>query len=150
MIVGAILIVVGLVAAAAAHPSLAAPIAIMGDAIFWPIDGLPGAPSEPLERLFVAVAGGLMTGWGAMFVALGRGWSTGRSFVAGAVAWFVVDSMGSAMAGVPLNVAGNVPFLALMLWAARPLAGGRPGSDLPERGQRPSAAIREPAEAEAR
>jgi hypothetical protein len=44
--------------------------------------------------------------------------------VAGAIAWFVVDSTGSAMAGVPLNIAGNVPFLALMLWAAWPLAGG--------------------------
>jgi hypothetical protein len=120
VIVGAILIVVGVVAAAAVHPSLGAPIAIMGDLVFWPVDGLPGAPSSPLERLFAAVAGGLMTGWGAMFVALGRGWSVGKAIATGAAAWFVVDSVASAVAGVPLNVVGNVPFLALMLWAIWP------------------------------
>jgi hypothetical protein len=125
VIVGAILIAVGVVAAAAVHPSLSAPIAIMGDLVFWPVDGLPGAPSGPLERLFAAVAGGLMTGWGAMFVTLGRGWAVGKAIAAGAAAWFVVDSAGSAIAGIPLNVVGNVPFLALMLWAVWPSIGTR-------------------------
>jgi hypothetical protein len=120
VIVGAILIVVGVVAAASVHPSLGAPIAIMGDLVFWPVDGLPGAPSGQLERLFAAVAGGLMTGWGAMFVALGRGWAVGRAIAIGAAAWFLVDSTGSVVAGVLLNVVGNVPFLALMLWAVWP------------------------------
>lgn len=104
---------------------LGAPIAIMGDLVFWPVDGLPGAPSEPLERLFTAVAGGLMTGWGAMFVALGRGWAVGTAIATGAAAWFVVDSAGSVVAGVPLNVVGNVPSLALMLWAVWPSIGTR-------------------------
>ena len=123
VIVGAILIVVGVVAAAAVHPSLGTPIAIMGDLVFWPVDGLPGAPSGPLERLFAAVAGGLMTGWGAMFVALGHGWAVGKAIATGAAAWFAVDSAGSLVAGVPLNVVGNVPFLALMQWAVWPSIG---------------------------
>lgn len=64
-----------------------------------------------------------MTGWGAMFVGLGRGWAFGRVVAAGGTAWFVVDSAGSVVAGVPLNVIGNVPFLVLMLWAVWPAIG---------------------------
>jgi uncharacterized membrane protein len=37
----------------------------------------------------------------------------------------VVDSASSVVAGVPLNVVGNVPFLALMLWAVWPSIGAR-------------------------
>ncbi len=117
-IVGAVFIVVGLISAAAAHPALGAPIGIMGDVIFWPIDGSPVAPALPTERLFAAIAGGLMTGWGVMLLLLGRGASVTRAFVIGGLAWFTVDGTGSVMAGGPLNVLGNLPFLALVVWAA--------------------------------
>lgn len=116
--VGAVFIVVGLVAAAAAHPALGGPIALLGDLIFWPIDGLPGPPDEPVERLFAGIAGGLMVGWGAMLVWLGRGASVGRSLLTGGIAWFVIDGTASLMAGAPLNIVGNMAFLALVVWAA--------------------------------
>jgi hypothetical protein len=118
-VVGAVFLIVGLVSAAAAHPALGAPIGIMGDVIFWPIDGSPGAPASPMERLYAAVAGGLMTGWGTMLVLLSRGTNVVRAFLLGGVACFAVDSGGSILAGVPLNVLGNVPFLALIVWATR-------------------------------
>lgn len=124
VIAGAILIVVGMTAAAAAHPSLGGPIALLADPVFWPIDGLPGVSSDPVARLYAAVAGGLMVGWGMMFVGLGRGWSVGRAIATGAIGWFTVDSAGSVVAGAPLNVVGNVGFLALTIWAAWPSIDG--------------------------
>jgi hypothetical protein len=119
-VVGAIFILVGLLSAAAAHPTLGAPTGIMGDVIFWPPDGSPGAPALPTERLYAAIAGGLMTGWGVMLILLGRGATVARAFLAGGLAWFVVDGIGSMFAGVPLNILGNVPFLAAVVWATRP------------------------------
>jgi hypothetical protein len=90
----------------------------MGDPIFWPVDGLPGAPELPTERLFAAVAGGLMVGWGVMLVKLGRRASVSRALLIGGAAWFVVDGAGSVLAGAPLNIVGNLAFLALIAWAA--------------------------------
>lgn len=124
-IVGVVFVAVGLMTAAAAHPALGAPIGIMGDIIFWPVDGSPGAPALPTERLFAAIAGGLMTGWGAMLLLLGRSASVARAFLIGGVAWFTADGTGSVLAGVPLNVLGNLPFLALVAWAAMPGDRGR-------------------------
>lgn len=118
-------IVVGLLSAGAAHPALSVPIGIMADVTFWPIEGSPGAPALPTERLFAAIAGGLMIGWGAMLLLLGRGTSVARSFLIGGVAWFIVDGTGSVLVGVPLNVLGNLPFLALIVWATWPGLLGR-------------------------
>ena len=117
-VVGSVFILIGLVAAASAHPALGGPIALMGDPIFWPIDGLPGAPDQPVERLFAGIAGGLMVGWGTMLVWIGRGASIGPSLLAGGIAWFAIDGTASVVAGAPLNVVGNVVFLALIAWAA--------------------------------
>ena len=117
-IVGIAFIGIGLVAGAASHPALGGPIALLGDLVFWPLDGLPGAPEGPIERLFAAVAGGLMVGWGTMIIWLGRGAAVGRALVAGGVAWFVVDGVGSLAAGAPLNIIGNLPFLVLIVWAS--------------------------------
>jgi hypothetical protein len=113
-----VFILIGLVAAASAHPALGGPIALMGDPIFWPIDGLPGAPDQPVERLFAGIAGGLMVGWGTMLVWIGRGASLGRSLLTGGIAWFAIDGTASVLAGAPLNIVGNVVFLALIGWAA--------------------------------
>lgn len=117
-LVGGFIALTGLLAAAAAHPALGAPIGFLADIVFWPIDGAPGAPGEPLTQLFAAVAGGVMVGWGSMLVALGRGASLAGALLAGGGAWFVVDGAGSVAAGAPLNIVGNLAFLGLVAWAA--------------------------------
>lgn len=118
-VTGVIFVAVGLLSAAAPLPPLASLFGALADVTFWPIDGSPGAPSLPTERWFAAIAGGLMTGWGVMLAALGRDRYVNEALLLGGVAWFVVDGAGSVLAGAPLNVIGNVPFLALIVWAAR-------------------------------
>jgi len=124
---GVVFVGVGLVTALAAHPSSGALFALATDLIFWPLDGSPGALALPTERVLAAVSGGLMIGWGAMLLSLGRGSSTARALLIGGLAWFAIDSAGSLVAGVPLNALGNVLFLGLIVWAAWPTTPERAG-----------------------
>lgn len=110
----------GLLIAAAAIPALNYPVEILTDLIFFPADGTPtiGAPGE---RLLSAITGGIMAGWGAMMYlvatellpkdpALGR-----RLILISIVTWFIIDSSMSVAAGAPLNVIGNLGFLAIFV-----------------------------------
>lgn len=110
----------GLLIAAAAIPALNYPMALLGDLIFFPIDGAPTL-AAPGERLLSAITGGVMTGWGAMMYlvatellpkdpALGR-----RLILTSIVSWFVIDSSMSVAAGAPLNVVGNLGFLLVFV-----------------------------------
>jgi hypothetical protein len=131
-VAGVVLAGIGLVTALASHPLTGALFAIGVDLAFWPPDGSPDVLTLPTERVLAAVAGGVMAGWGAMLLVLGRGASVARALLTGGLAWFVVDSSGSLVAGVPLNAAGNVAFLGLIAWAVRParrVGGSR--SDVP-------------------
>jgi hypothetical protein len=116
LIVGLVTVVVGLVIALAAHPSLGGPVGLMLDATAWPMDGSPGAPATPTERLMTGIAGGLMVGWGASLVLVGRGSPVRRATRLGGAAWFAVDSAASIAAEMPLNIVVNVVFLALIVW----------------------------------
>lgn len=117
-IASAALIGFGLAVAAASHPALAAPVVLLGDLIFWPLDGAPDM-GLPAARLLAAIAGGVMAGWGVMLLAFARGKGVRAALAQGAIAWFVVDSLGSILAGAPINVAMNLGFLGLFLMAAR-------------------------------
>lgn len=70
-------------------------------------------------RFLSALTGGFLFGWGVMILGL-RQWvydvapdPTRRAVLAGVLAWFGLDSMGSLAAGVPSNVFFNVLVLAV-------------------------------------
>ena len=121
----------GLLIAIASIPAAAAPVEILADLIFFPVDGAQevGAPET---RLMSAIGGGVMTGWGIMMWMLAtrlypkEPGLTKQLIVTAIVAWFVVDSTGSVMSGAPLNALFNVSFLLIFcvpLWLAeRPAA----------------------------
>lgn len=115
----------GLLTAIGAHPALDWPLQLMGDIIFWPIDGGPAIPDDPAVRLLAAICGGVLVGWGVTLWLLGSGVAVIRAAVIGAVAWYCVDSAFSAVAGAPFNVVLNLALLAPVLLAARQMAASR-------------------------
>ncbi len=119
-IAGGVFVAFGVLIAAAALPVLSAPLGLMADVIFWPVNGAPEVSSTVQERLLAAIIGGLMVGWGEMLIMLGRGANIARATLIGGIAWFIVDSLGSVLAGAPLNAVFNVGFLAVIVWAALP------------------------------
>ena len=70
------------------------------------------------------MTGGFLLGWGVLIWALsGRAFDSApdairRAVLAGLIAWFCLDSMGSVASGQPANVAFNV---IVLLLAAGPL-----------------------------
>jgi hypothetical protein len=110
----------GLVAAAAAHPALAAPWSLLMDVIQWPVDGAESAASSE-ARILSAIGGGLTCGWAVMLYGLAsgpiaRGDRDMRGlFIASVLTWFSIDSTASFAAGWPGNVLLNLLFAALLL-----------------------------------
>jgi hypothetical protein len=111
---------IGLVAAAASVPALAGPWNLLLDAVRWPLDGLQSAASDE-ARLLSAIGGGLTCGWAVMLYGLAAGpiargdADASRLFVTGVLTWFTIDSLASAAAGWPGNIALNLVFAALLL-----------------------------------
>ena len=111
--------------------SLFTPVAAIGrgliDFVIWPIDGAQSF-SATETRLLLAIGGGLMVGWGEMLwlvttLVYRNDPALGRKLILPAIlAWFVIDSAGSVLAGVGLNAILNVSFLVIFgmpLLAAR-------------------------------
>ena len=120
----AVTMLTGLSITLAAYPPLAAPLRLLADLVIWPLDGAETLGGSD-TRLMLAIGGGLMTGWGAMIwqlagAALARAPDLVRPIIRNSVLiWFAVDSTASVMAGGPLNLIGNLAFLALLLWPLR-------------------------------
>jgi hypothetical protein len=111
----------GLMLGLAAWPGTVGVIGLLTDLVFWPLDGRPSL-TAPETRLYCAISGGVLTGWGVMLWQIAtrlypREPALARTMVqTGAVSWFVVDSLGSVLASCPGNVLLNVPFLVMFLW----------------------------------
>lgn len=120
----AVVIGFGLLLAAGAWPPLAGPAMILADLLIWPMDGLQTL-ALPETRVFMAISGGVMVGWGVTLWKLAdylmpEHLAAVRSItMTGLYSWFVVDSIGSIAAGVPLNALANLTFVILFLLVFR-------------------------------
>ena len=108
----------GLLIALAAHPATGGATLFLTDLILWPMDGAQSL-AAPEIRLLCAITGGVMAGWGlTMWLIVARLYPRDPGLarhliLTGIGTWFVIDSIGSLMAGAPLNALFNVGFLLL-------------------------------------
>ncbi len=116
-----LLIGFGLLFAAAAHPPLSGLVTWLIDIVIWPMDGAQSLVAQE-TRLVLAIGGGITLGWGVMVWLLASHLMPVNPLLARQImlrsflAWFVVDSICSWLAGVPLNIFANVGFLAAFLY----------------------------------
>ena len=110
----------GVVIVMAAIPALQAPTRMMLDFVFFPVDGLQDMSTGPV-RLLSAITGGILVGWGIMLrmvatqlLANNPGLAR-RLILVSIFTWFSIDSSMSIAAGAPLNVVGNLGFLAVFV-----------------------------------
>lgn len=122
----------GFMVAAASHPAGAGLTVFFADILIWPYDGNPGELDQ-ITRLLSAIGGGVMVGWGLILwmsvtQVLPRAPEIGRRMILVSIlTWFVIDSTGSVLSGVPLNVGGNLLFLAAFLIPLRALGAAKDG-----------------------
>ncbi len=103
--------------------STAEPARLTLDLLSWPIDGAQSY-ADPTLRFLSALTGGFLFGWGVMIFCL-RQWvydaapeGVRRAVLVGLLAWFLLDSAGSAASGNASNVLFNV---LVLLTAVGPL-----------------------------
>lgn len=122
------LIVFGLIVALGAHPLTAAPATWLADLIAWPFDGSQSL-GAPETRLLAAISGGVMVGWGTMmWLIVNRLLAvdpalTRLLLIEATLAWYLVDSIGSLVAGAPINVALNTLLMLAIVAPAWSLGG---------------------------
>jgi hypothetical protein len=88
------------------------------DFLLWPIDNNPSG-FLPAERQLSAVLGGVLCGWAWLLYKLADpkvfNPSIRTLMVQSAWVWFIIDSGGSVLSGIPLNAVSNVGFLLMLL-----------------------------------
>lgn len=116
----AVLVGFGLISLPGAHPATSGLAHTMMDLAFWPLDASP-AGDPPQARLPWAIGSGIIAGWGVMIWMVttrvyAKDPALGRPIILTAVIiWFVIDSIGSVLAGAPMNVLYNTGFLVLFV-----------------------------------
>lgn len=98
--------------------SFSKPASLTLDLLSWPIDGSQNF-SAPTTRFLSALTGGFLTGWGISIWFLQKyvfdkaPEEVRKSVVAGLVAWFILDSLGSYFSGNVSNLFFNCIVLAI-------------------------------------
>ena len=98
------------------------------DLFDWPLDGQTTWAAKE-TRFLSALTGGFLLGWAVLVWCL-RAWvydlapeGVRRSVVVSGVAWYLLDSAGSILAGVPENAVTNMAILGLAIgplwWPAK-------------------------------
>ena len=96
------------------------------DLAFWSPFGADHQLGSDGAKLWIAISGGLLAGWGVTLYLLAtqiyaKDPSLGsRIILTGVTFWFVIDSTGSIVAGAPFNAVMNLAFLLMfeipLLW----------------------------------
>ncbi len=111
-------LVTGIIPSLAVNQAWQEPWRIFFDILTWPIDGSPQGFSNP-ERQLSAVLGGVLCGWAWLLYRLARpevfNPAIRKIMVQSVWVWFVLDSGGSILSGLPLNAVSNVVFLLTLL-----------------------------------
>lgn len=116
-----VLIVLGIALAWATAAPLSPVNVLFMDVALWPVDGAQSY-AAPETRLFSAIAGGLTAGLGAAILVVTREVlahdpARGRRMILTfMLVWFVVDSIGSLIAGAWMNAILNTIVLAAVVW----------------------------------
>lgn len=113
-----VVLVTGVLPSLAVIPAFQEPWRLFFDLLSWPLDNVP-ADFSASDRQLSAVLGGVLCGWAwalykladpAVFNPKIRGLMIQSVWV-----WFLLDSAGSVIAGIPLNALSNVSFLLMLL-----------------------------------
>jgi hypothetical protein len=110
--------VTGLSPSFAVFESTEEPWRLFFDLLTWPLDGQP-ATFASTDRQLSAVLGGVLCGWALLLYQLARpeifNSNIRRQMMLSIWVWFALDSAGSVIAQLPLNVVGNLGFLLSLI-----------------------------------
>jgi hypothetical protein len=111
-------LVTGLLPTLAIFQATQEPWRLFFDILAWPLDNSPADFSDT-ERQLSAVLGGVLCGWAWLLYKLSDpqvfNSSIRRLMIQSTWVWFVLDSAGSVIAGIPLNAVSNMGFLLILL-----------------------------------
>ena len=113
-----VVLVTGLLPSLAVTAQFQEPWRLFFDVLTWPMDGYPSGFSSS-DRQLSAVIGGVLCAWAWLIFHLAQPevfTPVIRKFLVQSTwVWFVLDSGGSILAGLPLNVISNLFFLAILI-----------------------------------
>lgn len=111
-------LVTGLLPSLAVFEVTQEPWRLFFDVLAWPLDHHPAGFADT-ERQLGAVLGGVLCGWAWVLYQLADpevfNPRIRRLMVQSVWVWFVLDSAGSILAGIPLNAVSNVGFLLILM-----------------------------------
>jgi hypothetical protein len=110
--------VTGLLPVLAVFEATQEPWRLFYDVLTWPLDGQPSGLSSS-ERQLSAIIGGVLCGWAWLLYCLSKpeifNQQLRRLMLNSIWIWFVLDSAGSAISGLPLNVVSNLVFFLILV-----------------------------------
>lgn len=113
-----VVFITGLSPSLAVLESTEEPWRMFFDLLTWPLDGQPGTFSST-ERQLSAVLGGVLCGWAVLLYQLASphlfNSQIRKQMMLSIWIWFFLDSGGSIVAQLPLNVIGNLGFLMSLI-----------------------------------
>ncbi|MFN7823935.1 MAG: hypothetical protein ACK5P6_01090 [Pseudobdellovibrionaceae bacterium] len=118
------ILVTGLLPSLAIFEATQEPWRLFFDVLSWPMDNSPAGFSDT-ERQLSAVLGGVLVGWAWLLYQLAHPGVFNQRIrtlmVQSGWVWFLLDSGGSILAGLPLNAVSNIGFAVILLVPLRAL-----------------------------